>query len=402
MSDQSDTEGAMAITRFTKRFFTKFIGFFAFSLLLGACIDTGLSNQGPNVNPGKPVVVALMVPSGSGDAQQDALGDSLERAARLAISQMEGVKIDLRVYQTAGNTAKASQAAQQAMSDGAKIIVGPLFAEAANAVGSIAAGKGINVLSFSNNPAIAGGNVFILGDTFQNSANRIVGYSVSKGRRNIGAITRADAAGDVAIAAIRNAAARNGARYVGATRYELNTESVISSIDGAKTLISKAGANALVLDADSAGALPVYAQMLPENGITAQTVQLLGLTRWDRSSAQVQSNPGLQGSVFAMPDTNASTIFSQNYAAAHGSQPHILAGKAYDGLRAVGTLLGTGARDALTRTKLIRPAGFSGANGVFRFLPDGTNQRALAIAELRGNKIFVISPAPRGFGGSGS
>lgn len=392
----------MAITHLTNRFFAKLVGVFAFSLLLSACVDTGLTSQGPNVNTSKPVVVALLVPSGSGNAQQDALADSLVRAAQLAISQMPETKIDLRVYPTAGTAAKATQAAQQAVSDGAKIFVGPLFAKAANAAGAVAATKGINVLSFSNNPNIAGGNVFILGDTFQNTANRIIGYSVAKGRRNIGAITRADAAGEVAIEAIKSAAARNGAKYIGATRYQLNTESVITSIKGAKQLMASAGANALILDADSAGALPVYAQMLPENGITGKTVQLLGLTRWDRTSAQVQSNPGLQGSVFAMPDTAASAVFKQNYNTANGQNPHILAGKAYDGLRVVGTLLSSGKRDALTRNKLIRLAGFSGANGVFRLLPDGTNQRALAVAELRDGKIFIVSPAPRGFSGSGS
>ncbi len=392
----------MAITHLTKRFFAKLIGGFAFSLLLSACIDTGLTSQGPNVNTSKPVVVALLVPSGSGNAQQDALADSLVRAAKLAISQMPESKIDLRVYPTAGNAAKATQAAQQALSDGAKVFVGPLFAEAANAAGTVAATKGINVLSFSNNPNIAGGNVFILGDTFQNAANRIVGYSVAKGRRNIGAITRADAAGEVAIEAVKSAAARNGANYVGAARYQLNTESVITSIKGAKQLIASGGANALVLDADSAGALPVYAQMLPEQGITAQSIQLMGLTRWDRSSAQVQGTPGLQGSIFAMPDTAATAVFTQNYRTENGQAPHILAGKAYDGMRAVGTLLSSGASDALTRNKLVRSAGFSGANGVFRLLPDGTTQRSLAVAEFRDGKIYVVSPAPRGFGGSGS
>lgn len=392
----------MAIIQITKRYFIKILALFAVSAVSVACMDTGGVSQGPNVNTGKPVVVALMVPSGSGSAQTDALADSLERAARLAISQMEGSRIDLKVYATAGNASVASQKAEQAIADGAKIIVGPLFAEAANAVGAIAAKRGINILSFSNNPSIAGGNVFILGDTFQNAANRIIGYSVSKGRRNIGAITRADAAGDVAIDAIKTATARNGARFIGVTRYELNTQSVVASISGAKTLIDTAGADALVLDADSAGALPVYAQLLPENGVTAQTVKLLGLTRWDQTSEQVRSNPGLQGAVFAMPDTAASAAFRQAYIAANDSEPHILAGKAYDGIRAVGTLLGTGARDALTRTQLTRAAGFSGANGVFRLLGEGTNQRALAIAELREGQVVIVSPAPKGFGGAGS
>lgn len=61
----------------------------------------------------------------------------------------------------------------------------------------------------------------------------------------------------------------------------------------------------------------------------------------------------------------------------------------------------TGSRDALTRSALTRNAGFSGANGVFRFRPDGTNQRALAVATFREGQVVVVDPAPRSFGGAG-
>jgi len=38
---------------------------------------------------------------------------------------------------------------------------------------------------------------------------------------------------------------------------------------------------------------------------------------------------------------------------------------------------------------------------VFRLLPDGTNARGLAIAEIRDRAVNVIDPAPRRFGGAG-
>ena len=392
----------MAIPRHGLRIFKRAAGILTAALVLSACIEGGGASQGPSVDPNKVVVVGLLVPSGTGDAQQESLADSLVKAAQLAVSEMPDVKIDLRVYPTAGSAAQASNAAKLAASEGAKIIVGPLFAEAANAAGAAVSSRGINLLSFSNNPSIAGGNVFILGDTFQNTADRIIAHSVATGSSSVAAIARTDAAGDVAIAAVQAAAARNGARYTGATRYDLNTDSVIAAVNGTKSLIQNSGTNALILDADSAGALPVFAQLLPENGITGQSLQLMGLTRWDQTSDQVRSNPGLQGAIFAMPDTAAATAFGQRFVAAHGATPHILAGKAYDGVKAVGTLLRTGERDALTRGKLTRPAGFSGANGIFRFLTDGTNQRGLAIAELKDGQVIVVSPAPRGFGGAGS
>jgi len=45
--------------------------------------------------------------------------------------------------------------------------------------------------------------------------------------------------------------------------------------------------------------------------------------------------------------------------------------------------------------------GFQGAGGMFRLLPDGTNQRALAIAQVTENQVAIIDPAPRRLGGPG-
>ena len=39
--------------------------------------------------------------------------------------------------------------------------------------------------------------------------------------------------------------------------------------------------------------------------------------------------------------------------------------------------------------------------GIFRLLPDGTNQRALAVATIQDRKVVVISPAPQSFEGAG-
>ena len=105
---------------------------------LAACdpiaMNGSASTGGPSIDPGAPVAVALLVPWGGGNAGDDALSDSLEKAARLAVSDLEGVKIDLRVYGTGGNPARAQESALQAVADGAKIIL-------ANEVTTLAHGR---------------------------------------------------------------------------------------------------------------------------------------------------------------------------------------------------------------------------------------------------------------------
>ncbi len=367
--------------------------------LLAACIDT--SGVGRRVDPGKPVKVAILVPAGSGQAQQDALADSLVNAAKLAASDVQGAQIDLMIYATAGNSAQAATVARQAVADGAKIIVGPLFAEAANSVGSAVSSQNINVLSLSNNTQIAGGNVFVLGNTFENTANRLVQYAARNGLNNIAAVASENAAGEIALDAVRKATTAAGANYTGSTSYAFSTEGVVGAVAAIKSQVTSTGTQALVFSSDSAGALPILAQLLPENGLTPDVVKYMGLTRWDLPASTLDT-PGLQGGWFTLPDTSAMSAFTSRYSAAYGESPHPLAGFAYDGIAAIGALLATGSPDALTRTKLTRPDGFAGVNGVFRLLSDGTNQRALSIAEVRDGKAVVIDPAPRGFGGAGS
>ena len=55
----------------------------------------------------------------------------------------------------------------------------------------------------------------------------------------------------------------------------------------------------------------------------------------------------------------------------------------------------------ITRAALTQAAGFAGVSGIFRLLPNGTNERGLAIAQIRNNQVVVIDPAPRSFGGAG-
>jgi len=367
--------------------------------LLAACIDT--ANVGKRVNPDKAVTVALLVPTGSGNAQQETLANSLINAAKLAASDIQGAQIDLKIYATAGNSAQAANAAKLAAADGAKIIVGPLFAEAANAAGVAVSGQNINILSLSNNSQIAGGNVFVLGNTFDNTANRLVSYAANKGLRNVAAVAAQNTAGEIALDAVRKAAANSGSNYTGSTVYEFSPDGVVGAVKTIKSHVLSTGTQALVFSSDSAGALPILAQLLPENGLGPDKVQYMGLTRWDIPASTLVTS-GLQGGWFTLPDTSSIAAFKSRYTANYGEAPHPLAGFAYDGIAAIGALLATGDTDALTRTKLTRTDGFAGVNGVFRLLPDGTNQRGLAIAEVRDGQAVVISPAPRGFGGSGS
>lgn len=374
-----------------------------FAVILAACDPAAMGglagSGGPKIDTSAPVPVALLIPRG-GSSSDELLAKNLENAARLAMRDLDGVTIDLRVYATAGRADTAAAVATQAVNEGAKIIIGPVYGEAANAAGVAVASKGINVLSFSNNPTIAGGNVFVLGPTFDNTANRLVGYAKKTGKDRIVIVSGQDVAGQLGRSAIEQAIRANGATLAGNVDYALSQESVIAAVPRVKATVDASGANALFLTTSSASALPLFAQLLPEAGLQVATTQYIGLTRWD-IPRQTLELPGVQGGWFALPDPAASAAFAQRYSAAYGSEPHPLAGLAFDGIAAVGALVKSGKSNALTGAALTQGAGFKGASGIFRLRPNGTNERGLAVATIRNNKVVVIDAAPRAFGGAG-
>jgi hypothetical protein len=367
---------------------------------LAACQPVSVGGGGPTIDASAPVPVALLVPRGSGNPGDDVLASNLENAARLAIGDLSGVSIDLKVYDSGASAATSAAAAVKAVDEGARIILGPVYADGANAAGLAVAARGVNVLSFSNNASIAGGNVFVLGNLFENSAARLASYAVRQGKRTIVVVNGNGGAElivrDAAVAAIRGA----GGTVGGTVGFELSQQGVVNAAPEIVAQVRGSGADAVFFTSGTDGALPLLAQILPEQGLGAGTVQWIGLQRWD-IPANARELPGLQGGWFALPDPALTTRFRERYAAAFGGDPHPIAGLAYDGIAAVGALVKSRGANALTGAALTQGAGFVGVNGIFRFTGNGTNQRGLAVAQIQNQSVVVIDPAPRSFGGAG-
>ncbi|WP_313136025.1 penicillin-binding protein activator [Paracoccus jeotgali] len=371
---------------------------------LAACAPTGLGRAGPGIgpqiDPAQPVQVALLVPGDTGNADLDWLGRSLANSARMAAADARGARIDLRVYKTTPAEASAVSTAEQAAAEGAKIILGPLFAESANAVGKAMKDNNLNVLSFSNNPDIAGGNVYVLGNTFQNVADRLVSYGVRQGLRRFLMIYENDPAGQIGAGAIQTAIARNGATLTGRQQHALSQEGIDAVIPAISAAAKSGQIDAIFMTANQQAVLPYLTDKLYAAGVTSRTAQMMGLTRWDTPAARLQL-PGVQGGWFALPDTALQSQFTARYRSAYGEAPHELGSLGYDGVAAIAALVGSGNKNAVNTAGLTRSAGFSGVNGVFRLRANGTNERGMAIATINNGKVVVIDPAPRSFGGFG-
>jgi ABC-type branched-subunit amino acid transport system substrate-binding protein len=129
-------------------------------------------------------------------------------------------------------------------------------------------------------------------------------------------------------------------------------------------------------------------------------VQLIGTGLWD--DPRIFAEQGAQGAWFAAPDPAGFRAFSGRYRSRYGADPVRPATLAYDAVSLVAALVKTQGPARFAEETLTNNSGFAGIDGVFRFRPDGTNQRGLAVMRVTASGGQVVSPAPKAFSASGT
>ena len=129
-------------------------------------------------------------------------------------------------------------------------------------------------------------------------------------------------------------------------------------------------------------------------------LQLLGTGLWE--DGQVFSNPRLEGAWYAGPESTGFRSFSARYRDRYGQDPVRTASLCYDAVALVAALAKTQGRARFSEAALTNSSGFAGIDGLFRFRPDGTNQRGLAVLRVTSSGGQVINPPPKSFGASGT
>ena len=96
----------------------------------------------------EPVRVALLLPLGDASPQAQAIAQSMRNAAELAVFRSGRTDLLLLTKDTRGTVPGAQEAAREAITEGAEIILGPLFANNVEAITPIARGAGLSVIAF--------------------------------------------------------------------------------------------------------------------------------------------------------------------------------------------------------------------------------------------------------------
>lgn len=328
--------------------------------------------------------VALLLPMTGPDGD---VGLSLSNATALALSDTKANNIQLSTYDTAkGVTA----AAQRAVADGNKLILGPLRGDQVLEVANIARPKGIPILSFSNDVSVAGRNVFLLGHLPNQSIDRAVRYARSRGHARFGALVPKSLYGQRA-----NASFAQSVRAAGGTLVGVQEIDGAASIDAATKRLAALGAMDAVLVADSGRTALTAVPALRRNGL--RSAKVIGTDLWNIDGSLANSSP-MYGAWFASVSDNLYNQYAGKYRARFGRAPLRLSSLGYDSI----LLIARVARDwrpgsQFPVSQLTDPQGFIGVDGAFRFMPNGLTERMLEVQEIQAGKFVTVDAAPTSF-----
>jgi branched-chain amino acid transport system substrate-binding protein len=371
------------------------------ALLLGACTDSSNTSTAParpqapapqvgsTTTPSGKIRIALLLPL-SGRAAPT--GQAMQQAAEMSLFDSGAKDLALAAYDAGESPNAALEAYRKARADGAALVLGPLFGSSATALAPLVQQGGTNVIAFSNDEQAAQPGVWVMGIAAPPQVRRVVDHAVNAGIKRFAALAPRSAYGEQMTRTLESHVAVRGGQVVAVELYDENDVAT--------------AAKRLAADVKGEGKLAVLVPVAPPRlasvlstlssaGIDAGSVQLIGTGVWDIPG--IGADTALRGAWYAAPDPAKRADFERRYTATYGRPPLRLATLAYDAVALAGKLARLKPGGDFSAEAITNPNGWSGVDGVFRFLPDGRTDRALAVIEIQGDRNVVVSPAPTTF-----
>ncbi|MDD3182607.1 MAG: penicillin-binding protein activator [Alphaproteobacteria bacterium] len=324
--------------------------------------------------------IGLLLPL---SGRSEGLGQAMVNAAQLAVFDV-GIKgFELMPRDTKGTADGAVQAAREALSGGAQLLIGPLFAADVAAVKPFVSDSNVNMLALSTDVSLAAPGVYVMGFAPAPQVDRVVSFAIAKGIRRFASLAPAGPYGQLVSKAFEKAVKDYGGLLVAAEPLS-NAVALASQKDNIDAIFLPLGG----------AELRSVAQQLASIGFDRSRVRLLGTGLWDDPSL-AQGHPLLLGGWFAAPEPVGRELFIKAYRETYGQTPPRLATLAYDATALAAVLARSGLR--YEAAALTVPSGFAGLDGIFRLLPDGQIERGLAVLEVGEAENHVLDPSPAMF-----
>jgi len=358
------------------------------------------------------IPVALFLPL---TGKNKDLGWSIFNATSLSLFDNDiNNKIELVLFDSKENPEDSKKIFKEIIDRNIKVVIGPIFTSTVLAIEKMARDNDITVITLSNNHELLNkttryGGIFVGGIIPETQVDKIVNFSMDKGKFNFAVIAPNNQYGKIVTEQMKKFIRSRDGNFITSEFYENNNtdidravQKVISSFSIPTN--SRNRDTSYLSDYDR-----IYPQVIfiPEAGKALARIagsisrlnneernfQLIGSTQWNDST--VLSDINLFGAWIPAPEDERFRIFEKNYYRSFGKFPPRITSIAYDAVLAVAKIAEQKTNLKITFNEFIDfnnsiKNGFEGIDGIFRFLPNGAIQRNLAVLQIGNGKFETI------------
>ena len=358
------------------------------------------------------IPVALFLPL---TGKNKDLGWSIFNATSLSLFDNDiNNKIELVLFDSKENPEESKKVFKEIIDRNIKVVIGPIFTSTVLAIEKMARDNDITVITLSNNHELLNkttryGGVFVGGIIPETQVDKIINFSMDKGKFNFAVIAPNNQYGKIVTEQMKKFIRSRDGNFITSEFYENNNIDIDRAV---QKVISSFGIPSNSRNRDTSYLSDydrIYPQVIfiPEAGKALTRIagsisrlnneernfQLIGSTQWNDSS--VLSDINLYGAWIPAPEDERFRIFEKNYYRSFGKFPPRITSIAYDAVLAIAKIAEQKTNLKLTFNEFIEfnnsiKNGFEGIDGIFRFLPNGAIQRNLAVLQIGNGKFETI------------
>jgi branched-chain amino acid transport system substrate-binding protein len=327
------------------------------------------------------VNIALVVPL---SGENIITGQNFVHSTAMALRDLNNPLIKLMTFDS--NLPAHELASKIEMSNPA-VILGPIYSEETQKLAAALTNKELCILSFSNNSNSLNHKncILLLGIMPEQSLLKIIDYSKNKGFKTVNILLPQNKYGQF----VNGYLTKNNLKNI--AFYETNSpiKEQLTSNKGLQDLTKQPRENTAILLPDSR-ALAELSDTKTNNNL-----KLIGGSLWEDKNTY--SLGYLEKSWFASLPMESRARFESRFMDTYGYKPLKIASLGYDAITLIATILNNNASVPIKKNELLNRNGFNGITGLFRFLPDGTNERSFSVYEISNKQAVILDPAPEYF-----
>ena len=333
------------------------------------------------------------------------IGQSLLDTMQMVIYENKNIDSELIIKDTKANPSLAKKATKELVEQNVDVILGPFFSSSLNKSLKIAKYKNVPLISFSSDRKEKEEGVYLMGFEPEQQIIDITEYTIKKNYKRFAALLPNSKYGKRVLNTYRKVLNKNKLLLNKIELYELGSNDIEKNIQKLVGLDKnpqlekdeETGENPIedfdpgfdvLLLLETGNRLKETSALLTYYGVDFQKVKLIGTGEWYIDN--IGSEPGLIGAWFVAPNPKLWQNFKKKFYKFYNYEPIRLSSLAHDSLTSVFSIINKNDKFyELNYMDFQNSYGFTGIDGDFKFLSDGTVERKLSILEIKQNSFKV-------------